>query len=74
MMILIDSGLKTSVGSSLKLLSLNDALLLFLSLYYRGVTHDFLENELHTKGYLPLLTKQATKTFYIAVYNVLIDL
>ena len=71
---LVDSGLKTSVGSSLKLLSLSSALLLFLFLYYRRVTCNFLENELYAKGYLLPLSKQDTEAFYIAIYYLLINL
>ena len=72
--IFVDSGLKTSVSDFLKLLSLSSALLLIFLLYYYRVTYNFLKNELYTKGYLPPLTKQATKAFYIAVYYLPIDL
>src|SRR4051794_23939256 len=73
-MMLVDSSPKTSIGGSLKLLSLSGALLLFLGLYRREITRDFLVNKLHVKGYLPPLTKQGTKTFQVAVYHPPIDL
>jgi hypothetical protein len=73
-MMLVDSGPKAGVGGSLKLLSLSGALLLFLPLCHRGVTRDFLEDELHAEGYLPPLTKQATEAFHVAVHHLPIDL
>ena len=60
---LVDSGPKTSISSSLKLLSLCNAFLLFLALCCCRLTSNFLVNKLHAKGYLPPLAKQVTKTF-----------
>jgi hypothetical protein len=53
---LVDSSPKTSVGGSLKPLSLCRALLLLALRRYR-ITSNFLINKLHAKGYLPPLTK-----------------
>ncbi len=57
---LVDSGPETSVGGSLKLLSLYRALLLLLALSRYRITSNFLVDKLHTKGYLPPLAKQVT--------------
>jgi hypothetical protein len=54
---LIDSGPETSVGGSLKLLSLYRALLLLLALGRYRITSNFLIDKLYAKGYLPPLTK-----------------
>ena len=71
--ILIDPDPKTSIGSSLKLLSLSDALLLFLALCH-SVIRNFLLNKLYIKGYLPPFTKQGTEAFHVAVHHLPIDL
>ena len=60
---LVDSGPKTSVGGSLKLLSLGSAFLLFLALCRCRLTSNLLVNKLYAEGYLPPLAKQVTKTF-----------
>jgi hypothetical protein len=60
---LINAGLKTSIGGSLKLLSLYNAFLLFLALCCCKITSNFLINKLYAKGYFPTLVKHVTKTF-----------
>jgi hypothetical protein len=57
---LVDSGPETSVGGSLKLLSLCRALLLLLALSRCRITSNFLVDKLHTEGYLPPLAEQVT--------------
>jgi hypothetical protein len=71
---LVDSGPKTSVSSSLKLLSLCSAFLLFLALWHYRITSNFLVNKLHAEGYLPPLAKQVTETFQVLVNQLPINL
>ena len=71
---LVDLGPKTSVGSSLKLLSLCSAFLLLLALCRYRITSDFLVYKLYTKDYLPPLAKQVTKTFQVLINFLLVDL
>jgi hypothetical protein len=59
----VESAPETSIGGSLKLLSLRSAFLLFLALRRCRVASNFLVHKLYTKGYLPPLAKQVTKTF-----------
>lgn len=73
-MILVDSGPKTGVGSSLKLLSLGSALLFLLALYRSKVASNFLIDKLYTKSYLLLITEQGSKTFYIAINHIPVDI
>jgi hypothetical protein len=73
-MMLIDSGPKTGVSGSLKLLSLSGALFLFLSLCHRRATRDFLENELYAESYLPPLAEQGTEAFHVIFHHLPIDL
>jgi len=70
---LIKLALKTSIGSSLLLLSLYSAFLLFLAFSYSRITNNFLINKLDAENYLPSLAKQVTKTFQMLVNYLLID-
>ncbi|KAH8595399.1 hypothetical protein B0O99DRAFT_622834 [Bisporella sp. PMI_857] len=70
----VDSGPKTSVGGSLKLLSLCSVFLLFLALCRCRLTSDFLVHKLYAKGYLPPFAKKFTKTFQVNVNQLLINL
>ncbi len=57
---LVDSGPETSVGGSLKLLSLCRSPLLLLALGRCRITSNFLVDKLHAKGYLLPLAEQVT--------------
>jgi hypothetical protein len=72
---LVESAPKTSIGGSLKLLSLRSALLLLLLALRRySITSNFLVNKLYTEGYLPPFAKQVTKTFQVLINYLPIDL
>ena len=63
----VESALETSIGSSLKLLSLHSAFLLVLALCCPRVTSNFLVYELYTEYYLPPLAKQVTKALQMLI-------
>ena len=57
---LVESAPETSIGGSLKLLSLRSAFLLFLALCRCRITSNLLIYKLYTKDYLSSLAKQVT--------------